>query len=59
MARCTGTAADQGQPGRYRCPRCGDGMAPKFAAFHERICRWFTTIEQRDVDTLLFELGLD
>jgi predicted RNA-binding Zn-ribbon protein involved in translation (DUF1610 family) len=44
---------------RYRCPRCGDEMSLRFATSHERICRWSTAVEQRDVDTLLFELGLD
>jgi hypothetical protein len=42
---------------RYRCPRCGDEMAVKFAPSHERICRWATANEARAVEELLASLG--
>jgi hypothetical protein len=43
--------------GRYRCPRCGDEMAGKFARSHERICRWAAASEARAVAELLLSLG--
>jgi hypothetical protein len=43
-------------PDQYRCPRCGDEMAPRFICTHEPICAWRAPIDARDIETFLLEM---
>jgi hypothetical protein len=46
------------EPSRYKCPRCNDEMALKFARSHERICIVVTLLEERQIREVLNRLEL-